>query len=207
MHCVLFEVFRIDEGGLAQVRSYQKLKSHKEKELSDPNQKTFVVNSKRRVGLSSGKLSLTTEEIIQKAETIQALKLVEANYSFQVHDDSERFEVTFLDSEIAKKYQQGATKIKYNVQFRITLYVKEYYCTMLRMCLFLSSSMKQQHRKSRSNMTPMINTGRKNKTDASLIHLLYPKMEEFNFNLMSKFIRRDKLYTNVDDPSTVKGIK
>ena len=32
-------------------------------------------------------------------------------------------------------------------------------------------------------------------------------MEELIFNLMPKFIRKDKLYTNVDDLSTVKGIK
>ena len=32
-------------------------------------------------------------------------------------------------------------------------------------------------------------------------------MEELIFTLMSKFTRRDKLYANIDDLSTVKGIK
>ena len=43
----------------------------------------------------------------------------------QVHDDSERFKVTFADSQILKNYQQGATKIKYNIQFGIAPYFKE----------------------------------------------------------------------------------
>ena len=45
------------------------------------------------------------------------------------------------------------------------------------------------------------------KSDTMLIHLLYPKMEELIFNLMSRFIGRDKLYTNIDYLSCVKGIK
>ena len=72
---------------------------------------------KRSVVLSSGKLSLITEELIQKAEIIQALKFVDANYSFgSSYDDSERFEVMFPGSETAMNYQQRATKIKYNIQ-------------------------------------------------------------------------------------------
>ena len=31
-------------------------------------------------------------------------------------------------------------------------------------------------------------------------------MEELIFNLISEFIRRDKLYSNHDDISTVKGV-
>ena len=58
------------------------IKIEKSQEWSDPNQRTLVVNNKRSVGLSSGKLSLTTEELIQKAEKIQALKFVDANYSY-----------------------------------------------------------------------------------------------------------------------------
>ena len=32
-------------------------------------------------------------------------------------------------------------------------------------------------------------------------------MELLDFNLMSKFIKREKLYQNINDLSTVKGIK
>ena len=58
------KVFIIDEGRLAQARSHQKSRRHKEKEPSDPNQRPFVVSNKRSVGFSSGKLSLTTEKLI-----------------------------------------------------------------------------------------------------------------------------------------------
>ena len=111
----------------------------------------------------------TTEEPTQKANIIQALKFVDANYSLESsYDDSERFKVTFPGSEIAKNYQQGAIKIQYNIQFGIAPTLKNHYCTMLRMCLFLSSSMKQQQKKFRSNMMLMLildaYTGRKSKT-------------------------------------------
>ena len=43
----------------------------------------------------------------------------------QVYDDSERFKFAFADSQILKNYQQGAIKIKYDIQFGIAPYVKE----------------------------------------------------------------------------------
>ena len=43
--------------------------------------------------------------------------------------------------------------------------------------------------------------------DAPWIHLLYPKMELLVFNLMSKFMKRERLYQNIDDLIIVKGIK
>ena len=119
--------FRIDGSGVSQIKSHQRSKTHQEKENPDTNQRTFVVNSKtNHVSLSSGTLTLTTEELIQKAEILQALKYVNANYSFaSAFDDSERFQLMFPDSEIAKNYHQGPTKIKYNIQFGIAPYVKE----------------------------------------------------------------------------------
>ena len=75
------KTFRIDGGGLAQVKSHQKSKSHSEKESIDPNQRTFVIGARKSIALSSGKLSLTTEEFIQRAEIVQALKSVDSNYS------------------------------------------------------------------------------------------------------------------------------
>ena len=126
--CTLYnKSFRIDGSGVSQIKSHQRSKTHQEKENSDTNQRTFVVNSKtNHVSLSSGTLTLTNEELIQKAEILQALKYVNANYSFaSAFDDSERFQLMLPDSEIAKKYHQGPTKIKYNIQFGIAPYVKE----------------------------------------------------------------------------------
>ena len=51
---------------------------------------------------------------------------MDANYSFaSSYNDSERFKVTFPDSEVARNYQEGATKIKYSIQFGIAPYVNE----------------------------------------------------------------------------------
>ena len=63
---------------------------------------------------------VTTEELVQKVEAIQALKFAAANYYFATsHDDSERFKKMFPGSEITKNYQQGLTKIKYKIKVRI----------------------------------------------------------------------------------------
>ena len=43
-------------------------------------------------------------------------------------------------------------------------------------------------------------------SDAPLIHLLFLKMKQLVFNLMTKFVKKDKMYENVDDVSTVKDI-
>ena len=99
------KVFRIDGGGIFQVKSHQKSKTHKEKESVYPNQRTFVVvGSKNNISLSSGKLSLTTEQLIQIAETVQALKFVDANYSFaSASNDTDRFKFMFPDSKVVNK--------------------------------------------------------------------------------------------------------
>ena len=107
------KTFRIDGGGLAQVKSHQESKSHREKESIDPNQRTFVIGAKKSITLSSDKLSLTTEEIIQRTEIVQALKFVDSNYSFSsACDESDSFRVMCPDSDIAKNNHQGATEIK-----------------------------------------------------------------------------------------------
>ena len=43
-------------------------------------------------------------------------------------------------------------------------------------------------------------------SDVPLIHLLFLKMKELVFNLMTKVVKKDKMYENVDDLSTVKNI-
>ena len=43
-------------------------------------------------------------------------------------------------------------------------------------------------------------------SDVPLIHLLFPKIKELVFNLITKFVKKDKMYENVDDLSTVKDI-
>ena len=90
---------------------------------------------------------------------------MDSNYSSAIsYDDSERFKVMFPDLEIAKNYQQGATKINNNIPFGIAPYIKESLLYDVSNAPFFSSSMKQRHRMSRSIMMLMLNTGRKSKT-------------------------------------------
>ena len=39
-------------------------------------------------------------------------------------------EIMFADSEIAKSYRQGETKIKYKIQFGLASHIKEYFIFM-----------------------------------------------------------------------------
>ena len=51
-------------------------------------------------------LVLSTKEAILKAEILQALYMVEKNHSFaSAKGDSDRFELMFSDSTVAKGYQ------------------------------------------------------------------------------------------------------
>ena len=71
-------------------------------------------------------LILSPEDQILNAEILQCLHSAECNYSFASgKSDGKRFRLMFPDSEIAKKYEQGDTKIKYNIQFGIAPYLKE----------------------------------------------------------------------------------
>ena len=61
-----------------------------------------------------------------KTEILQALQYVECNYFFaSAKKDSEISKAMFPDSEIAKNYRQGETKVRYSIQFGIALYIKD----------------------------------------------------------------------------------
>ena len=63
-----------------------------------------------------------------KAETLQALKVVNNNYSFaSTCDDGKRFRQMFPDSVIAKNYQQSKTKVNYTIKHGISPFVKDLY--------------------------------------------------------------------------------
>ena len=68
---------------------------------------------------------LSSEEQVLCAEVLQALQVVNSNYSFaSSENDNERFKITFPDSKIAQSYCQGKTKVRYNVQDGIAPHVK-----------------------------------------------------------------------------------
>ena len=63
---------------------------------------------------------------MQKTKVFQPLKSIDSNYSFDsASNDLDRFEIMFLNSEIAKSYRQGEMEKKCNIQFRIAPYIKE----------------------------------------------------------------------------------
>ena len=67
--------------------------------------------------------SLSVEEQVLRAETIQALTCVDSNLSFaSANGDGHRFRTMFPDSKIAEQYSQNETKIKYVVQFGLSSY-------------------------------------------------------------------------------------
>lgn len=121
--------FSIDNSGKCQVKQHASKDSHRKKEgiiKGQTSQSTFNKSANGNLCLVSKGLNipLTSQQRIQKAETIQALHVVQDNLSFsQCADDGERFCLQFPDSEIAKGYSQGASKVKYNIEYGIAPYL------------------------------------------------------------------------------------
>ena len=70
---------------------------------------------------------MNLQQLIAKAEIIQALHVVESNRSFQSTDkDSERFKEQFPDSKIAAGYSMHANKTRYIIVYGIAPYVKDF---------------------------------------------------------------------------------
>ena len=77
---------------------------------------------------NNNEITFSLEEEVERAEIIQALKVVESNYSYaSVSDDAERFCLMFPDSKIAKRYKQSRTKVNYVIQYGIAPYIKDLY--------------------------------------------------------------------------------
>ena len=124
--------FKINNSGISQEKSHAKGVTHQDKERvrrGKTNRRLFVICSDfEELTLSTSKtnLVLTHKDKVIKAETIQALDFIQSNYSFaSAANDSEKFRIRFPDSEIAKSYSQGETKVKYVIQFGIAPYIKQ----------------------------------------------------------------------------------
>ena len=126
-HCkVCNKSFHVDEGGLSQVRIHARGKAHEKNESIYNGQQTFSASKNRTLVVNAlpSEAVLSVEELVTKAEILQALKTVESNYSFSSADgDNERFVLMFPDSEIAKSYCQSSTKIAYVIQHGIAPYL------------------------------------------------------------------------------------
>lgn len=71
--------------------------------------------------------SLSHQKLVFRAEILDALDLVDKNESLPASNGGgvKKYRRMFQDSNIAKKYNQQETKIKYTIQFGIALFVKE----------------------------------------------------------------------------------
>ena len=74
----------------------------------------------------SGKFVLTKEENVIKAETLNALHYVEANYSYSIATkQSLLYKEMFPDSSIAQSFTSSASKMAYKVKYGLVEYFRE----------------------------------------------------------------------------------
>ena len=98
------------------------MKSHAKCHKEDSRQQKFRVENQTAV--LQKRIELSLENQVVKAKILQTLHFAENNYSFSsAATDSERFQIMFLDSQIAKSFSQGKTKISYNVDYGIAPYL------------------------------------------------------------------------------------
>ena len=114
----LTKPFSVSSGGIADCKQHAKGKMHKGHVKSRAGQRTLFNGS-------SGVAVWSETEKVRRAEIMNALHTVDANISFSsASGDNDRFRQMFPDSQVAKKYQMGETKMKYLVQFGIAPHIK-----------------------------------------------------------------------------------
>lgn len=119
--CLGSKPFSISNGGIAQVKQHAETVNHSRTRKSLSGQCTMSQPT------STGfRLNMIDEDSPLRAEILQALKVVQTNRSFaSANEDAELFRVQFHDSEIAKNYAMGETKLKYIIGFGIYPYLKD----------------------------------------------------------------------------------
>ena len=118
------KTFKTDALRISQVKLHASEAKHMEREnnlAGNSSQNHFIASYGKTAMLSKGSVILTNEEHVLKAEVIQALKIADGGFSFaSVNVDVDRLHIMFPDSETAKRYKQGETKVKYCLQHGIT---------------------------------------------------------------------------------------
>lgn len=123
---ICLKTFAVSGGGISQVSSHKKSKLHITREKESNGQCLFRKDNDNTLRLKNTQITLSNDELVRKAEIIQALKCVDSNQSFSsTNDDGKKFQEMFPDSEIAKQYRQGETKTKYTIQYGIYPYLKD----------------------------------------------------------------------------------
>ena len=123
------KAFKIDASGISQVKLHAFGAKRKGKEnilVENSSQSHFTASDRKTGTLSKGSVILTNEEHVLKTEIIQALKIVDGNFSFtSANGDGDRFRTMFPDSAIAKSCKQRETKVKYCLQYGIAPHLKD----------------------------------------------------------------------------------
>lgn len=124
-HCLECDLkFSIKHGGKSDVKRHMNRKCHIEKTVKNSAKSVDKNNNEAPVPITT----LTPQEEVLKAETLQALKVVNSNYSFSsTADDGDRFRAMFPDSKIAKNYKMSKTKVSYVIKHGISPVVEEQY--------------------------------------------------------------------------------
>lgn len=119
--CLGSKPFSISNGGIAQVKQHAETVNHSRTRKSLSGQ--CMMSQPTSTGF---RLNMIDEDSPLRAEILQALKVVQTNRSFaSANEDAELFRVQFHDSEIAKNYAMGETKLKYIIGFGIYPYLKD----------------------------------------------------------------------------------
>ena len=112
--------------GVSSVKNHENTEKHKKNAAAYGGQQTSFDSNGTLQNVQTIKDHLTPQDLIVRAEIIEALNSVEFNRSFQsANNDSERYKRMFPESTVAEGYSQGETKMKYNIQFGIAPYIKK----------------------------------------------------------------------------------
>lgn len=115
--------FSIKNGSRSDIKQHCKTKKHTlcpkasvDESLVNEANNASVDSLVNETDENNNDLNLSPQEDVMKAEILQALKIVNSNYSFNSScADSERFREMFHDSVIAKNYHQSKTKVYYSI--------------------------------------------------------------------------------------------
>ena len=126
MHCTYCKTnLSIRTKGVTTVKDHVTTEKHKKHAAPYAGQSEFNANGSLP-NLQTLKSHLTPQDMITRAEIIEALNTVECNRSFQsANNDSKRYKVMFQNDPVAQGYSQGETKMKYNIQFGLAPYIKQ----------------------------------------------------------------------------------
>ena len=105
--------FSVKQNGKGKVKQHEKSAKHQKAVNESKSQATLGCSQTGSKTVSKLLLQdqMNLQQLIAKAEIIQALLVVESNQSFQSTDkDSERFREQFPDSKIAAGYSMHADK-------------------------------------------------------------------------------------------------